>query len=351
MVQADHGTHVTGTIMGENYGVLRNPNIGLYTWGACGQQYCMWDDILNGLIAATNHLNNTNGTKKGVINMSLGGHCGSSCDTYDSYFASFKSIGGVVVVAAGNSDDDACYYGPASEPDAITVGSYTSTFTRSWFSNYGDCIDTWGPGSNIYSSLYYGYGSMSGTSMASAAIGGLVGAILLINDEGITFEEIKSLLQCSNDNCDYVTMISDTLSSNEWSFNYDCDNVETLFVTNNPTMPTEIPSPAPTASTFTPTTGTPTVSTISPTLTPTIAPSISTSPPTEILLYCGQKISGSITSYGEDRYKFRFDYDVSVTFDSCDSHFDTYANIYDENGYNVGEWYDTHNYTKIHILI
>ena len=335
MVGGDHGTHVTGTIMGETIGVLRDPNIELYTWGACGTWFCALDDILNGLITFINHLNNTNGTKRGVINMSLGGYCGLSCDTYDSYFGNFKSIGGIVVVAAGNSDDDACYYGPAYATDAITVGSYTSNYTRSYFSNYGDCIDSWGPGSNIYSSFYNGYGYFDGTSMASPAVAGLVGAILLTDEQDITFEEIKSLLQCSNDNCTYVTNITDAKSTNEWTFSYDCDIIETLFVTLNPTMRTAIPSSAPTLPTQIPTTGTPTIPTILPTLQPTVSPSIPTIAPTERFLFCGETINGSIISNGEDRYKFMFGYLYSVEFSSCGSTFDTVVTVYNEFGHQI----------------
>ena len=47
----------------------------------------------------------------------------------------------VVVVAAGNSDDDACSYSPAREATAITVGATASDDQRSYFSNTGSCVD------------------------------------------------------------------------------------------------------------------------------------------------------------------------------------------------------------------
>jgi subtilisin family serine protease len=59
--------------------------------------------------------------------------------------------GVVVVVAAGNDADDACYYSPAFVPSAITVGSTTQSDQVSWFSNYGTCLDIYAPGSNVIS--------------------------------------------------------------------------------------------------------------------------------------------------------------------------------------------------------
>ena len=61
------------------------------------------------------------------------------------------SEGVVVVVAAGNSADDACFYSPASATSAITVGSTTSGDLVSSFSNYGNCTDIYAPGSSITS--------------------------------------------------------------------------------------------------------------------------------------------------------------------------------------------------------
>ena len=55
------------------------------------------------------------------------------------------------MVAAGNDNDDACNYSPASAADAITVGSSTINDEASYFSNYGTCNDIYAPGSSIYS--------------------------------------------------------------------------------------------------------------------------------------------------------------------------------------------------------
>ncbi|KAL7432718.1 hypothetical protein ACHAXH_004763, partial [Discostella pseudostelligera] len=103
-----------------------------------------------------------------VINMSISGGLDTSINTAVN---NAVDNGVVVVVAAGNNNGgDACKYSPASAAKAVTVGSTTSTDTKSSFSNIGSCVDVYAPGSNIISasaSSNTGATTLSGTSMAS----------------------------------------------------------------------------------------------------------------------------------------------------------------------------------------
>lgn len=99
--------------------------------------------------------------------MSLGG--GKSVAINDAV-ASAVASGVVVVVAAGNNNADACLYSPASAVTALTVGATNVTDGRSYFSNYGGCVDVYAPGESIESassSSATAYVSMQGTSMAA----------------------------------------------------------------------------------------------------------------------------------------------------------------------------------------
>lgn len=100
--------------------------------------------------------------------MSLGG--GGVVTALNQAVAAAVNAGVVMVVAAGNSNVDACTDSPASEPLAITVGATTHTDARADFSNFGPCVDVYAPGTDIKSSWHTSptaNRNLQGTSMAS----------------------------------------------------------------------------------------------------------------------------------------------------------------------------------------
>ena len=104
---------------------------------------------------------------KCIANMSLGGGFYS---LLNEAVNNAVAAGITMVVAAGNESTDACSKSPASAASAITVGSTQSNDSPSGFSNYGQCVDLWEPGSSItsaWSTSNTAINTISGTSMAS----------------------------------------------------------------------------------------------------------------------------------------------------------------------------------------
>merc|ERR1719264_445610 len=101
------------------------------------------------MIEALNWAKTAATLRPAIISASLGGR-GQSLGLKYAVNA-VTSAGVVVVVAAGNENDDACGYSPAHVPSAITVGATTKSDARAAFSNYGSCLDIFAPGKDIVS--------------------------------------------------------------------------------------------------------------------------------------------------------------------------------------------------------
>ena len=167
-----HGTHVAGTVGGTTWGVAKG-----VTLVPVRVLDCTGSGAYSGVIAGIDWVANSN-LRPAVANLSLGG--GTSA-ALDAAIAGAVSKGVTVVVAAGNSNADACNYSPSRAPSAITVGATTSSDARASYSNYGSCLDIFAPGSSITSAWNtsdVATNSISGTSMASPHVAGVAALVL-----------------------------------------------------------------------------------------------------------------------------------------------------------------------------
>jgi subtilisin family serine protease len=170
-----HGTHVAGTVGGTTWGVAKQVSL-----VPVRVLNCRGSGSWSGVIAGVDWVAN-NRILPAVANMSLGGGLSSSVN---AAVAGAVARGVTMVVAAGNSNANACSYSPASEPSALTVGATTNTDTRASYSNYGSCVDLFAPGSSITSSWNTGATSIntiSGTSMASPHAAGVAALVAQAN--------------------------------------------------------------------------------------------------------------------------------------------------------------------------
>ncbi|MEY3657074.1 MAG: hypothetical protein RL114_1432 [Actinomycetota bacterium] len=178
-----HGTHVAGIIGGDTTGVAKNVSlVPVRTLDSCGNGTTTM--ILEGLAWI---LSNHAAGEKAILNLSIG--FDSSVASVDNAITSIMNEGVIVVAAAGNGDVygngiSACGTTPAATLGTISVGASTMTDGESSFSNYGQCVDIFSPGSSITSTFPFlsgvtnTYATQSGTSMAAPFISGTMARFL-----------------------------------------------------------------------------------------------------------------------------------------------------------------------------
>lgn len=176
-----HGTHCAGTAGGATYGIANEASIfAVKTLSDNGSGMRHWQ--YNGIQNVVSHVKD-NKLKRAVLSMSLGGP--TRDNGYEDAVQTALDNGVVVVVAAGNSNADACNFSPAFASAAITVGATESTGKRAYYSNFGECVNIMAPGSAITSSWNEDDDqsmTISGTSMACPHVSGAVALLLESGD-------------------------------------------------------------------------------------------------------------------------------------------------------------------------
>jgi aqualysin 1 len=191
-----HGTHTAGTVAAEDNdrGVVGAapgaPLTGVKVLGCRGEGTV--SDVIEGIDWVT-----ANADRPAIANMSL---VGGASVALDSAVMKSAASGIFYAVASGNDDADACNYSPARAGAGTNNGIVTTAATNksdaepSW-SNHGPCVDLWAPGTRILSTKKGGgKATKSGTSMASAHIGGGA-ALYLSSNPGGSPTAIESALK------------------------------------------------------------------------------------------------------------------------------------------------------------
>jgi subtilisin family serine protease len=187
-----HGTHVAGTVGGTTFGIAKAVDL-----VAVRVLDCTNSGTSAGVAAGMDWVT-ANAVLPAVANVSIQGGISVAMDTA---LANSVAVGITYVAAAGNFNADACNTSPGRTPVAITVGNVDPTNdTRSGTSNFGTCLDLFGPGVGIESA---GRASdtatafMSGTSMAAPHASG-VAAFVLQNNPAATPAQVWTAIQAAS---------------------------------------------------------------------------------------------------------------------------------------------------------
>lgn len=182
-----HGTHVAGTIGGEEYGVAKGVQIvPVRVLDANGSGTT--EQVVAGIDWVAQ-----NASGPSVANMSLGG---TVDEALDNAVRGAIEAGVTFGVAAGNEGQDAGTTSPARVTEAITVAASDDADAQADFSNYGEVVDLYAPGVDITSAWNDGgENTISGTSMATPHVVGAAALYLAANPEAAPADVEAALVE------------------------------------------------------------------------------------------------------------------------------------------------------------
>lgn len=194
-----HGTAVASVAAGRTLGVAKQAEI-----VSAGGLDCFASGSTSSLLRAFEdiYITHPEGTP-GVVNMSIGMFCGSSsristyCLALEESLAKLKGRGLFLVAAAGNNSMPySCNMYPSGSPSVFSVGAIDQTGNKANFSNWGECIKMFAPGSELPAAISDSTTdtlTVSGTSFSSPLVAGAA-AIILGKNPAFTPDQVATAL-------------------------------------------------------------------------------------------------------------------------------------------------------------
>ncbi|MGE0547002.1 MAG: S8 family peptidase [Kofleriaceae bacterium] len=168
-----HGTLVASILGGSTWGVAKRVNLIPVRRSACEDSFPISDWIM-AIDWVTDHA-----ALPAVANISSTTNFPD--EALDAAVRGLINAGVVVVVAAGNGNDDACNHSPGRVAEAITVAATSEQDARSEYSAYGSCVDLFAPGDNVTGAGIQSDSStvtLQGTSLSAPMVAGAAAVYL-----------------------------------------------------------------------------------------------------------------------------------------------------------------------------
>lgn len=176
-----HGTNVVGVLSSRDHGVAKDVVVQgvIVTRSKNVASNCPAGDS-DDLVRALNFFSDlksepANVDSPWVITTSIVADTTNS--VLDDAASNAIDAGITVVAAAGNHSDDACDYSPGRVSEVIAVSASTSLDDKLDGANFGDCVDLFAPGFDIYTignaSDTATHGPLNGTSLAAPIVAGI----------------------------------------------------------------------------------------------------------------------------------------------------------------------------------
>ncbi|MCI4389372.1 hypothetical protein PGIGA_G00097090 [Pangasianodon gigas] len=175
-----HGTHIAGVLSGRDSGVARGVSV-----NTVRVLNCQGRGTVSGALAGLEYIRASLQAQPVSPVIILLPFVGGFSRTLNTACREMVYSGAVLIAAAGNYQDDACMYSPASEPEVITVGASNAAdqplSSGTTGTNLGRCVDVFAPGDDIISASSdcpTCFTTKSGTSQAAAHVAGIAAVLL-----------------------------------------------------------------------------------------------------------------------------------------------------------------------------